>query len=153
MQSGVFRQIDFAHAARAQRGDYFVETKSRAFGDRHRALLSGNSEWIYETGYILSSFELGDYASKELQAGCGGLIGEICRLLVPRRDSNPEPTDYETCWKASMKLDHARCNSIYRIRSRQSPLHHVRIGDYPDIWCQRNSNPNQLVISLQNGCY
>ncbi len=34
-------------------------------------------------------------------------------IWCPRRDSNPEPTDYETCWKASTKRDKARCNRIY----------------------------------------
>ena len=41
MQPGVFRQVDFAHAARAQRADDFVGTKSRAFSDGHRACCWG----------------------------------------------------------------------------------------------------------------
>src|SRR6266545_2583637 len=66
-QPGVFRQIDFAHAARAQRVDHFVGTKSRAFSDRHIACCRGNSEWAYETGYILSPFDSVNYASETLR--------------------------------------------------------------------------------------
>jgi hypothetical protein len=60
MQPGVCRQIDFAHAARAQGGEHFVWTKSRAFSDRHMACFQGEFEWAYETGYILSPFDSRD---------------------------------------------------------------------------------------------
>ena len=59
-------------------------------------VVGGNSEWTYETAFILSSFELGDYATEALQVECGGRLREFVGYLVPRRESNPEPTDYET---------------------------------------------------------
>lgn len=59
MQSGVFRQIDFAHAAPAQGGYDFVRTKSRAFSDRHIANCRAGSEWLFETAtfYLHSNWE------------------------------------------------------------------------------------------------
>jgi len=71
MQPGVFRQIDFSHAAGAQRGDDYVWTKSRAFSDRHIACFRGSSDWVYETVYIVSPFDSGHYAS-----GSCGEVGE-----------------------------------------------------------------------------
>jgi hypothetical protein len=35
------------------------ETKSRAFSDKHIACFRGDSEWAFETGYILSPFDSG----------------------------------------------------------------------------------------------
>jgi len=61
MRAGAFRKIGFTPAARAQRGDHFVGTKSRVFSDRHIAYCWRNFEWVYETGYILSPFDEGDH--------------------------------------------------------------------------------------------
>jgi hypothetical protein len=60
-------------------------------------VVGGNSEWTYETAFILSSFELRDYATEALQAECGGRLREFVGYLVRPQGFEPEPTDYETC--------------------------------------------------------
>src|SRR5262245_17454967 len=54
--------------------------------------------------------------------GCAAINRKTAHrfLSAPGRDSNPEPTDYETGWRASTMLDQARCNSIYEASGRQS---------------------------------
>lgn len=52
-------------------------------------VVGGNSEWTYETAFILSSFELGDYATEALQVECGGRLREFVGYLVPPQGYEP----------------------------------------------------------------
>ena len=52
-------------------------------------VVGGNSEWTYETAFILSSFELGDYATEALQAKCGGRLRKFVGYLVAPQGFEP----------------------------------------------------------------